>query len=68
MEQITVSGKLQWDDTKRLVFLEEMIERDIKPKLPKEETTASAAAPTATDDVEADGADAMSIEGGDNDF
>lgn len=33
MEQITVSGKLQWDDSKRLAFLEEMVTRDILPKL-----------------------------------
>lgn len=36
MEQITVKGQLVWDDTKRLEFLTEMMERDILPKLPKD--------------------------------
>ncbi len=36
MEQVTVKGQPVWDDSKRLVFLEEMVNRDILPKLPKE--------------------------------
>lgn len=38
MEQITVNGKLVWDDTKRLDFLENMVNTQIIPKLPKAET------------------------------
>ena len=33
MERITVKGQEVWDDTKQLAFLEEMIKRDIRPKL-----------------------------------
>lgn len=44
MEQVTVKGQLVWDDTKRLAFLDEMVTRDILPKLPKD-TAAVAAAP-----------------------
>ncbi|MCK5017873.1 MAG: hypothetical protein KAS32_12490 [Candidatus Peribacteraceae bacterium] len=33
MEQITVAGVLQWDDTKRLVFLQNMVDTLITPKL-----------------------------------
>lgn len=33
MEQITVKGQLVWDDTKRMEFLQAMVESDIKPKL-----------------------------------
>lgn len=35
MEQIKIKGQLQWDDTKRLEFLEAMIIKDIMPKLGK---------------------------------
>jgi len=35
MEQITVKGQLVWDDTKRLVFLQNMVDTQIIPKLPK---------------------------------
>lgn len=33
MEQITVNGVLVWDDTKRLVFLQNMVDTMITPKL-----------------------------------
>ena len=33
MEQVTVKGVLQWDDTKRLEFLEEMVDTIILPQL-----------------------------------
>jgi hypothetical protein len=36
LKQITVKGQLVWDDTDRMVFLEAMVEKDIKPKLPKD--------------------------------
>ena len=33
MEQVTIKGVLQWDDTKRLAFLENMVTTTILPKL-----------------------------------
>ena len=33
MEQVTVKGVLQWDDTKRLEFLQNMVDTIIMPKL-----------------------------------
>lgn len=33
MEQITVKGELVWDDTKRMIFLQNMVETTIIPKL-----------------------------------
>ena len=33
MEQITVKGEKVWDDTKRMEFLEAMVQKDIMPKL-----------------------------------
>lgn len=33
MEQVTVKGVLQWDDTARLVFLQNMVDTQIIPKL-----------------------------------
>lgn len=36
MEQVTVKGQLVWDDTKRLEFLQAMVDHDILPKLPKD--------------------------------
>jgi hypothetical protein len=36
LKQITVKGQQVWDDTDRMVFLEAMVEKDIKPKIPKD--------------------------------
>lgn len=36
MEQITIKGQLMWDDTKRLAFLQEMVNTKILPQLPKD--------------------------------
>jgi len=33
MEQVTIKGQVMWDDTKQLEFLNEMVTRDIIPKL-----------------------------------
>lgn len=44
MEQITIKGQLVWDDTKRLEFLEGMVNRDILPKLPKQEAQVAQSA------------------------
>lgn len=35
MEQITIKGQLVWDDTKRLEFLQNMVNTEILPKLEK---------------------------------
>lgn len=43
MVQVMVKGQPVWDDTDRLAFLEEMVNRDILPKLP----IASAVAPAS---------------------
>lgn len=50
MEQVTVSGKLVWDDTKRLVFLQNMVDTEILPKLPKAATTPTAESAPASED------------------
>lgn len=42
MEQVTIKGQVQWDDTKQLEFLQAMVERDIIPNLPRNEVAASA--------------------------
>lgn len=39
MEQITVKGQLQWDDTKQIEWLHDLIMKDIVPKLPKREVS-----------------------------
>jgi hypothetical protein len=41
MEQIMVKGAPVWDDTKRLVFLQNMVDTLIIPKLPKSSTPVS---------------------------
>ena len=45
MEKILVKGQETWDDSKRLVFLQAMVERDILPKLPKATTPVASAEP-----------------------
>ncbi len=51
MEQVQVKGQMVWDDSKRLTFLEEMVKRDILPKLPKEAGVAAAPAEKSADEV-----------------
>lgn len=66
MEVVKVKGQDQWDDTKRLEFLEAMVERDIKPNLP-----GRSSAPASTDAAEADdvfGTDAAASASDDDDF
>lgn len=41
MVQVMVKGQAVWDDSARLTFLEEMVRRDILPKLPQTTTQAS---------------------------
>lgn len=65
MEQVTVKGQTVWDDTKRLAFLQEMVETKIIPKLPKDVvTTAPVGDVNDHEDVLAETAGAAA----DNDF
>lgn len=57
MEQVTVKGQLVWDDTKRLEFLHEMVQRDILPKLPKDTVTQEEKGGLGVDEMEATDAD-----------
>lgn len=50
MKKIMVSGKEQWDDTDRLVFLQNMVDTEILPKLPKAGAAAPAGAPASEDE------------------
>jgi len=61
MEQITVKGDLVWDDTKRMVFLQDMVDTRIIPKLEEMKSTAVAEAgiapatePAPADDINPD--------------
>lgn len=57
MEKIIVKGQETWDDTKRLVFLQAMVERDIIPKLPKNTAPQASASPMAVAEPSEDGED-----------
>jgi len=50
MEQVTVNGSQVWDDTKRLVFLQNMVDTTILPKLTEIQTQTPVApvAPVVT--------------------
>jgi len=48
MDQVKVKGVMQWDDSAQLAYLEEMVNRDILPKLPK---TATVSATDTTDEL-----------------
>lgn len=50
MEEILVKGTKQLDDTKQLVFLQAMVERDILPKLPKDAGASVAQEPLAVEE------------------
>lgn len=50
MEEILVKGAKQLDDSKQLVFLQAMVERDILPKLSKESTAPVANEPMAIEE------------------
>lgn len=52
MEQVTVKGVLQWDDTKRLQWLENMVMTQIVPQLPGVAQAQPAPAPSTIDDAE----------------
>lgn len=55
MEQITRRGKLEWDDTKRLDFLYNMVQTQILPKLPKVASEAQDAPAQSLDDIDVGG-------------
>lgn len=67
MEQVTVKGQLVWDDTKRLAFLHEMVERDILPKLPRD-TQASGQKGDSMDVGEESAVQNLATDGSDDDF
>lgn len=50
MKKIMVSGKEQWDDTDRLVFLQNMVDTQILPKLPGAGAATTAASAPASED------------------
>lgn len=52
MEKIIIKGQETWDDTKRLVFLYDMVQKNILPKLPKTSSVASVAETKADKDFE----------------
>lgn len=68
MEQIMVKGVPTWDDTKALVFLQEMLDRDIIPKLPKDAVATQLAPAAAPKDKDDWGAFGDKKEEADNDF
>ena len=57
-----VKGAMVWDDSARLAFLEEMVNRDILPKLPRDTATPAPAAGGAESEAPAP------TLGGDDDF
>ncbi len=57
MVQTTVRGQTVWDDTAQLAFLQEMVDRDIIPKLPKREVPAADAAMAVGPEPDADASD-----------
>jgi len=64
-EQITVNGQLQWDSTKQVNFLEEMVNKDIVPKLPEKQVPDNQKdilASTPTEEVEVPGEKAPSLD------
>lgn len=48
MEQVTVKGQLVWDDTKRLAFLQNMVDTLIVPKLPKQNFASASSSPASS--------------------
>jgi hypothetical protein len=63
MEQVIVKGQKQWDDTKRLEFLFNMVQKNILPKLEK---PAVVVEPSGLDEVREDLANGAGVP--DNDF
>ncbi len=68
MEQVTVKGQQVWDDSKRLTFLEEMVNTTILPKLPKVEAAAPAAGSSEAADAEYDALGGATGASDDSDF
>jgi len=67
-KQVTVKGQLVWDDSEAMAFLEEMVKRDIIPKLPKQEATASTPAQQSAEELAEELGEKIGEEGGENDF
>ncbi len=66
MVQVMVKGQAVWDDSARLAFLEEMVKRDILPKLPKTIPVKTEAAGDTSNGLEFGGA--TGEENSDDDF
>lgn len=54
LKQITIKGQLMWDDTDRIEFLHAMVEKDIIPKLPKNEITETSSGSSNLDEFTAE--------------
>lgn len=67
MVETTVRGQKVWDDTDRLAFLQEMVDRDILPKLEQVAPVASEAK-SGLDDEFGDPLGGDGATGGDDDF
>lgn len=46
LKSVTIKGQAMWDDTERLAFLQNMVDTQILPKLPKQEANAVTAGAT----------------------
>jgi len=54
LKQITIKGQLMWDDTDRIEFLHAMVEKDIIPKLPKNEIIETSSGSSNLDEFTAE--------------
>lgn len=51
LKSVKIKGQDMWDDTDRLVFLQNMVDTEIVPKLPKREVPVSTGAQQSADDL-----------------
>lgn len=56
MEQVEVKGQKVWDDSKRIAFLYEMVQRDILPKLEKSQPEKQTDAQSLKQELQNEGA------------
>lgn len=54
LKQIKVKGKITWDDSDMMEFLENMVNTEIVPKLPKQGAAASSPEPVEAGDADPD--------------
>lgn len=63
LKEVVIKGQKMWDDTDRIAFLHTMVEKNILPKLPKQEdTTPASTAQQSAEEL------ANELKGEDNDF